>query len=344
MKLSDFDYNLPEELIALEPIQKRDNAKLMVLDRCSQKIEHSNFFEIGKYFRKGDVLILNNTKVVPARFFGENEKKAKIEILLLKKKSEAPIIFEALLKPGKKIKIGNKIQFGNNAIYGTVIARSETGTWDIQFASSSEFAEISKFGEMPLPPYIMKHRKVLQDDKINYQTTYAKHNGAIAAPTAGLHWTPELLDKVKKIGVKVLEITLHIGYGTFKPIIVEDIENHKMHEEQYEITEEIAYEINSAKKSGRRVIANGTSAVRTLESSVQQGKLEYKKDWSNLFIYPGYKFKVVDAMITNFHIPKSTVLILTCAFAGKDFLLNAYQEAIKNHYRFLSFGDATFVV
>ena len=340
MDVKDFDYNLPEELIAQDPLEDRSSSRLMVLDKKTGEVSHHVFKEIVKYLRPGDCLVLNNTKVIPARLFGVKEgTMAKIEILLLKRRQND--VWETLVKPGKKAKPGTKIIFGDGLLTGEVIDVVDDGNRLIQFSYEGIFEEIlDKLGQMPLPPYITHQLK----DKNRYQTVYAKYDGSAAAPTAGLHFTPELLEKVKEMGVNIAHVTLHVGLGTFRPVKVDDVEKHHMHSEFYIVEEDQAKLINDTKKNGGRVISVGTTSTRTLESVAEEdGTLHAKSGWTDIFIYPGYKFKVIDGLITNFHLPESTLLMLVSALAGREHILNAYNIAVKERYRFFSFGDAMFI-
>ena len=340
MKTSDFYYDLPEELIAQDPLEDRSSSRLMCLDKKSGELKHTNFKHIIDYLNKGDCLVINDTKVIPARLYGSKiGTNAGIEILLLKRKDGN--VWETLVKPGKKAKPGTKISFGDGLLIGEVIDIVEEGNRLIRFSYEGIFEEIlDKLGEMPLPPYIT-HK--LQD-KGRYQTVYAKHEGSAAAPTAGLHFTKELLQQIKDMGVNIAYVTLHVGLGTFRPVKVDDVLEHHMHSEFYRIEEEDAELINETKKNGGRVISVGTTSTRTLESVAEEdGTLHAKSGWTDIFIYPGYKFKVIDGLITNFHLPESTLLMLVSALAGREHILNAYNIAVKERYRFFSFGDAMFI-
>ena len=339
MKTEDFYYNLPEELIAQHPLKNRSDSRLMLLNKDNGEIEHKHFYDIINYLNPGDVLVLNNTKVMPARLFGHRENKdEKIEVLLLKQKEDD--IWECLTKPGKKTKIGSKIIFSDK-LKAEVVEISEDGSRYIKFFYDGIFNEIlDELGEMPLPPYI----KEKLEDKSRYQTIYSKVEGSAAAPTAGLHFTEKLLEEIKNKGIDIVYLTLHIGLGTFRPVKADRIEDHQMHSEYYILSEDAAKRINKARENGNRVIAVGTTSVRTLESiASNDGRLSEKSGWTDIFIYPGYKFKAVDALITNFHLPESTLVMLVSAFASKEKILNAYNEAIKEKYRFFSFGDAMFI-
>lgn len=340
MKTDDFDFELDESLIAQFPLKDRSSSKLLVINRDNKEIEHRIFKNIVEYIDEGDVLVLNDTKVIPARLFGSRiGREEAIEVLLLKKQEDN--VWEALVKPGKKMKIGSKIQFGDGKLFGEVVDISEDGERFIKFSYNGIFEEIlDELGAMPLPPYI--HEKL--EDKDRYQTVYAKNKGSAAAPTAGLHFTEELLRELEKKGVKIAKVTLHVGLGTFRPVKVENVLEHKMHNEYYEVPQATVDIINEAKKNGKRIFAVGTTSVRTLESVYRdKGKLVECKGDTDIFIYPGFEFKVVDCLITNFHLPKSTLIMLVSAFATKDIIMNAYGEATKNKYRFFSFGDAMLI-
>ena len=339
MKTSDFDYNLPEELIAQTPIKDRDHSRLLIMDRVTGEIEHKNFYDILDYLNKGDVLVINNTKVLPARLIGNKEDTdAVIEVLMLKDLGDDT--WECLSKPAKRIKIGTIVKFSDE-LKAECIFIGEDGIRHFKFIYNGIFLEIlDRLGEMPLPPYI--HEKL--KDKDRYQTVYAKELGSAAAPTAGLHFTKELIKKIKEKGVLVEEITLHVGLGTFRPVEVEDVNNHKMHSEFYTMSKEVADVLNKAKKEGRRIISVGTTTTRTLETIMNlYGEFRETSGWTDIFIYPGYQFKAISAQITNFHLPKSTLIMLVSAFSSKENILNAYNEAVKEKYRFFSFGDAMFI-
>lgn len=340
MKTDDFDYYLPEALIAQTPLAKRDNSRLMILDRKTGEIKHEVFYNIVNYLDKDDVMVLNDTKVMPARIIGEKtDTKAVIELLILK--NIEGDIWEVLAKPAKRIKIGTEISFGNGLLKAKCISIGEEGIRNVEFIYEGIFYEIlDRLGSMPLPPYI----KEKLEDKDRYQTVYAKNIGSAAAPTAGLHFTKELLKQIADKGIKICYITLHVGLGTFRPVSVDDVTNHKMHSEFYSMSKEVANVLNDAKKQGKRIIAVGTTSTRTLETIMTKyGKFKETSGWTDIFIYPGYEFKAIDAQITNFHLPKSTLIMLVSAFASKEIILNAYQEAVKNKYRFFSFGDSMFI-
>ena len=340
MKTSDFYYDLPQELIAQDPLEDRSASRLMVLDKKTGKIQHHIFKDIVNYLNPGDCLVINDTKVIPARLYGAKVgTDAKIEVLLLKRKENN--IWETLVKPGKKAKIGTKISFGEGLLIGEVVDIVEEGNRLIQFTYEGIFEEIlDKLGQMPLPPYITHQLK----DKNRYQTVYAKHDGSAAAPTAGLHFTPELLEEIRAKGVNIAHVTLHVGLGTFRPVKVEDVTQHHMHSEFYVVEEDQAALINETKKKGGKIISVGTTSLRTLESaSTEDGILKAGSGWTDIFIYPGYRFKIVDRLITNFHLPESTLIMLVSALAGKEHIMAAYEEAVKDKYRFFSFGDAMFI-
>ena len=339
MKVSEFNYELPEELIAQTPIEKRDESRLMVLDRSKQTIEHKTFKDIIDYLEPGDCLVRNNTKVIPARIYGKKETGAKVEFLLLKNMEGD--IWETIVRPGNKLHVGTKVIFGDGLLIAEILEIMPGGTRKVKFSYNGIFNEIlDKIGLMPLPPYI--HEELKDNDR--YQTVYAKYNGSAAAPTAGLHFTPELLKKIEEKGVKIANVTLHVGIGTFRPVKEENVENHEMHTEHFYIKQEDVDKINETKRSGKRVIAVGTTSCRVLETIADENGLvkETEADTS-IFIYPGYQFKCLDGLITNFHLPQSTLLMLVSALAGKDYILQAYHEAVKEKYRFFSFGDAMFI-
>jgi len=341
MKVSDFYYELPEELIAQEPIEKRDESRLLVLHKTTGEIEHKIFKEILHYLDEGDCLVLNNTKVIPARLIGEREDShGKMEFVLLKRLSLDT--WEVLVKPGRRAKIGSRFVFGGGKLKAEVIDRTETGERIVKFIYDGVFEDLlDELGKIPLPPYIKKQLK----DKDRYQTVYAKYEGSAAAPTAGLHFTDELLKEIERKGVRIAYVTLHVGLGTFRPIKVENVLEHKMHSEYYELNEETAELINRTKLEGKRVFAVGTTTIRTLETVMkEEGFIKPKKGWTDLFIYPGFEFKIVDALVTNFHLPCSTLLMLVSAFAGRDKIFKAYEEAIRERYRFFSFGDAMLIL
>ena len=340
MKTSDFYYDLPTELIAQDPLEDRSSSRLLHLSMKDGSVEHRHFTDIIDYLKEGDCLVLNDTRVIPARLYGHKEETgALIEILLLKRREKD--IWECLVKPGKKARPGAKITFGDGILTGEIIDIVEEGNRLIQFHYEGIFEEIlDQLGEMPLPPYITHKLK----DKNRYQTVYAKHDGSAAAPTAGLHFTEELLAKVEEKGVKIAHVTLHVGLGTFRPVKVDDVENHHMHSEFYMVEEDQAKLINDTKKQGGRVISVGTTSCRTLESaSDENGVLHAGSGWTEIFIYPGYRFNLIDGLITNFHLPESTLMMLVSALAGKERIMAAYEEAVREKYRFFSFGDSMFL-
>ena len=340
MKVADFDYELPEELIAQTPIKKRDESRLMVLNKKNQTIEHKVFKDIIDYLKPGDVLVRNNTKVIPARLYGKKETGANVEFLLLNNIEND--IWEAIVRPGNKLHVGTKVIFGDGILEAKILEIMPGGTRKVEFKYEGIFNEIlDKIGLMPLPPYI--HETLKEKDR--YQTVYAKYEGSAAAPTAGLHFTPELLEKISKKGIEIANVTLHVGIGTFRPVKEETVEAHKMHSEHFYIKQEDVEKINKAKQEKRRVIAVGTTSCRVLESIADEktGMVKQIEDDTEIFIYPGYKFKCINGLITNFHLPQSTLLMLVSALAGKEFIMKAYKEAVKEKYRFFSFGDAMFI-
>ena len=339
MDVKDFFYDLPQELIAQTPIEKRDESRLMVLDREKKTIEHKTFKDIVDYLKPGDCLVRNNTKVLPARIYGKKETGANVEFLLLNRIDGD--IWECIVRPGNKLHPGTKVIFGDGLLQAEILDVLEGGTRKARFIYEGIFNEIlDKIGLMPLPPYI--HEELKEKDR--YQTVYAKYEGSAAAPTAGLHFTPELLDKIEKRGIKVANVTLHVGIGTFRPVKVDKIEDHHMHSEHFYIKQEDVDKINEAKQNGNRIISVGTTSTRVLETIADEnGLVKETEGDTQIFIYPGYKFKCIDGLITNFHLPESTLLMLVSALAGKDFIMNAYEEAVKEKYRFFSFGDAMFI-
>lgn len=351
MKTQDFYYDLPEELIAQDPLEDRSGSRLLVLDKKTGSIEHKIFKQIPQYLKQGDCLVINNTKVIPARLIGEKIHEqgdfpaaeeihgAKIELLLLKRREND--VWETLVKPGKKARPGTKISFGNGLLMGEIIDMIEEGNRLVRFSYQGIFEEIlDQLGEMPLPPYITHELA----DKNRYQTVYAKFEGSAAAPTAGLHFTKELLAEIEAMGIKIANVTLHVGLGTFRPVKVENVLEHHMHSEFYQVTEEAAAIINATKKSGGRIICVGTTSCRTIESAADEnGVVLSGSGDTSIFIYPGYKFKVLDALITNFHLPESTLMMLVSALAGREHIMAAYETAVKEHYRFFSFGDAMLI-
>ncbi|WP_066892716.1 tRNA preQ1(34) S-adenosylmethionine ribosyltransferase-isomerase QueA [Clostridium nigeriense] len=340
MKVSDFDFYLPEKLIAQHPLEKRDASRLMVLDKNTGSIEHRSFHDVIEYLNEGDTLVLNNTRVMPARLIGEKEETGgKIEFLLLKRIEGDK--WECLAKPGKRAKIGQSFTFGEGKLKCKVVDIVEEGNRIIEFSYEGIFEQVlDELGEMPLPPYITEKL----DDKERYQTVYSKEKGSAAAPTAGLHFTEELLNEIKKKGVNIAYLTLHVGLGTFRPVKVEDINEHIMHSEYYHLDKENADLINETKKRGNKVIAVGTTSTRTLETiGDENGYVREQSGWTDIFIYPGYKYRVIDELITNFHLPESTLIMLVSALAGKENVMNAYNTAVKEEYRFFSFGDSMLI-
>lgn len=339
-KLHDYDYHLPEELIGQEPREPRDHARLMLVDKTNKKIEHKHFYDIIDYLQEGDILVRNSTKVIPARLFGHKETGGVLEILLIKRINLDT--WECLLKPAKKLKLGQKLYVGQNSeLVAELIEIKDDGNRVLKFTYEGAFEEVlDKLGNMPLPPYIVETLK----EKERYQTVYAQRGESVAAPTAGLHFTKELLEKIEKKGIKIVDIFLEVGLGTFRPVQTEDVLDHKMHEEIFEIPQEAADIINKGKAEGRRIISVGTTSTRALESSVDEnGKVIAQKASTDIFIYPEYEFKVIDALITNFHLPKSTLLMLVSAFSSREFMLSVYETAVKEKYHFFSFGDAMFI-
>ena len=339
MKVSDFDYYLPKELIAQVPIEKRDESKLMLLNREKQTIEHKKFKDIIDYLNPGDCLVRNNTKVIPARIYGKKETGANVEFLLLK--NIEGDIWETIVRPGNKLHVGAKVVFGDGLLKAEIMDTLPGGTRKVLFTYDGIFNEIlDKIGLMPLPPYI--HEELKERDR--YQTVYAKYEGSAAAPTAGLHFTPDLLKQIEEKGIKIANVTLHVGIGTFRPVKEEKVEDHDMHSEHFYIKQEDVDKINETKKAGKRVIAVGTTSCRVLESIADEnGLVKPIETDTDIFIYPGYKFKCLDGLITNFHLPQSTLLMLVSALAGREYILKAYEEAVREKYRFFSFGDAMFI-
>ncbi|RKL68557.1 tRNA preQ1(34) S-adenosylmethionine ribosyltransferase-isomerase QueA [Salipaludibacillus neizhouensis] len=341
MDLSQFDYNLPEELIAQTPLKNREASKLLVLDKNTGICEHHHFYDLLSFLKQGDTLVLNNTKVIPARLFGiKDETGAKIELLLLKEKEDH--IWEALVKPAKRVKVGTVIDFGEGLLTGRCMEELPEGRRMIQFEFKGIFHEIlDQLGEMPLPPYIQEQL----EEKDRYQTVYAEHKGSAAAPTAGLHFTKNMLENLQEAGIKIAYITLHVGLGTFRPVSVDNIDDHQMHSEFYQMNEESANILNESKKNKERIFAIGTTSARTLETITRDHHGEFKASsgWTDIFIYPGFNFQAIDGLLTNFHLPKSTLVMLVSALAGRERILHAYEEAIKNNYRFFSFGDAMLI-
>ena len=342
MKLTDYDYDLPEALIAQQPCPQRDGSRLMVVDRGARKIYHTQFSQIGEFLPDRSLLVINNTKVIPARLIGRKlSTGGKIEVLLTRQKGKNT--WEALLKPGRRVTHGTRLVFGEGDLTGKVLAKSPLGLYTVRFKYDGDFEEIlARVGRVPLPPYIK--REPNHADKEEYQCVYAKEAGAIAAPTAGLHFTLDLMDKLKRGGIHQVPLTLHVGLGTFQPVKEADIEMHKMHSEYFELSQSSANQINAAKGDGRKIVAVGTTSVRALETVASDCSVNRYQGYTDIFIYPGYQFKVVDALVTNFHLPKSTLLMLVSAFAGHEFIFEAYQEAIAQKYRFYSYGDAMLIL
>ena len=341
MKVSDFNYELPEELIAQDPLEKRSNSRLMVLDKNNGQVTHRHFYDIKDYLKPGDCLVINNTRVIPARLFGvKHPTGGHVEILLLKRHSDT--VWECLVKPGKNARPGMELSFGAGILMGKITDIVDEGNRLIEFSFDGIFEEIlDKLGEMPLPPYITHQL----EDKNRYQTVYAKYDGSAADPTAGLHFNKELLEEIKAMGVEIAEVTLHVGLGTFRPVKADDVLDHHMHSEFYQVSQEACDIINATKARGGRVISVGTTSTRTLESAANEdGTLTEKSGWTEIFIYPGYKFKVIDGLITNFHLPQSTLIMLVSALAGRENVLSAYETAVQEKYRFFSFGDAMIVI
>ena len=338
MKLSDFMYDLPEERIAQTPVEPRDHSRLMVIHRDTGEIEHRHFYDIIEYLNPGDCLVINETKVIPARLYGERPTGGACEVLLLKQLG--PKRWETLVRPGKKLKPGAEVVFGDGRLRCTVVETTDVGGRIVEFECEGSFeAALDALGEMPLPPYI--HEKL--EDRDRYQTVYAKQDGSAAAPTAGLHFTPELMDRIRQKGVDIVPVLLHVGLGTFRPVKVENIEEHEMHSEYFEVTPQAAERINAARQSGGRIIAVGTTSVRTLESAAEDGRLVAKRGDTSIFIKPGYRFQLVDALITNFHLPGSTLIMLVSALWDRERILAAYRIAVEEEYRFFSFGDAMLI-
>ena len=339
MKLSDFMYDLPEDRIAQTPAEPRDHSRLMVLDRRTHAVEHRHFYDVIDYLNPGDALVVNDTRVIPARLYGTRAGGGACEVLLLKQL--APKRWETLVRPGKKLRPGAEVSFGDGRLVGRIVDTTDAGGRIVDFDCEGTLeAMLDELGEMPLPPYI--HEKL--EDRDRYQTVYARHDGSAAAPTAGLHFTPELMEKIREMGVQIVPVLLHVGLGTFRPVKAEDVEEHEMHSEYYEVTPEAAAAINAARAAGGRVVAVGTTSVRTLESaSTDDGVLQARSGWTNIFITPGYRFKMVDALITNFHLPESTLVMLVSALYDREHILAAYEEAVRDGYRFFSFGDAMLI-
>ncbi len=342
MLITEFDFNLPENLIAQTPLEKRENSRMLVVDKTQQNFEDAHFYDFPRFLRKGDVIVLNNTKVFPARLFGETETGAKTEIFLVKETGAQ--VWETLARPARRLKIGKKIVFSEN-LSATVLARTAEGRVIIEFETVGDFdAQLDKIGKTPLPPYIKRDDGNFEKDRERYQTVFARNRGAIAAPTAGLHFTPEILENVKSFGAEIAEITLHVGYGTFEPVRVNDLSEHKVLPENYEISAETAEILNRAKSENRRIIAIGTTTTRTLESAMaKHSKFIEEKNLADLTVTPKYKFKAIDAILTNFHLPQSSLLVLTSTFGGSELIMNSYKYAVAENYRFYSYGDCMFI-
>lgn len=340
MKTSDFMYDLPEERIAQTPVEPRDHSRMMVIPLDGSEVQHKHFYDVVDYLRPGDALVINETRVIPARLLGERENGGPAEILLLKQ--VGPKLWETLVKPGRRLKVGAKVTFGGGRLTAEIMGDTDAGGRVVQFTCEGTLeAALDELGEMPLPPYI--HEKLENQER--YQTVYARSEGSAAAPTAGLHFTPELMDKIRQMGVEIIPVLLHVGLGTFRPVKAEDVDDHVMHSEYYEVTAEAAARIKAVQEKGGRIIAVGTTSVRTLESAAEaKGVLNAKSGWTSIFIKPGYEFKMVDGLITNFHLPGSTLVMLVSALLGRERTLSAYEEAVREEYRFFSFGDATLII
>lgn len=343
MLISEFDYELPEALIAQEPLEKRESSRMLVVGRAGKSFRDEQFFNLPKYLKKNDVVVLNNTKVFPARLFGATETGARIEIFLVRELENQ--IWETLARPARRLKIGKKIIFGENLV-AEVLEKSEEGRIFVRFEANGDFdAILDEIGKTPLPPYIKRGEDSLDKDRERYQTVFAREKGAIAAPTAGLHFTPQILEEIRNLGARIAEITLHVGYGTFEPVRVSDLSEHKVMPERFEITEETAEILNEAKASNRRIIAVGTTTTRALESSADEaGKIRAGKQTADLTITPGYQFKIIDGLLTNFHLPQSSLLVLVSTFAGHELIMKAYEHAVRFRYRFYSYGDCMLIL
>ena len=343
MLISEFNFNLPENLIAQEPLEKRESSRMLVVNRAENNFSDARFFDFPKFLKKGDVVVLNNTKVFPARIYGLTETGAKVEIFLVRETENET--WETLARPAKRLKIGKKIVFNEN-LSATILERSEDGKVFVKFETNGDFDEIlDEIGKTPLPPYIKREKDSIDKDRERYQTVFAQKRGAIAAPTAGLHFTPEILEEIKSNGVEVAEITLHVGYGTFEPVRVDDLSEHKVLPERYEISPETAEIINKAKSESRRIIAIGTTTTRTLESASDENKrIKFGKGLADLTITPNYKFKIIDGILTNFHLPQSSLLVLTSTFGGHELIMKAYNHAVRESYRFYSYGDCMLIL
>lgn len=343
MLIKEFDFQLPDELIAQTPLEKRENSKMLVVNRASQNWEDKHFYDLTDFLQKDDVIVLNNTKVFPARLLGVTETGANVEIFLVKEIE--PQVWETLSRPAKRLKIGKKVLFGEK-LTAEILEKTDEGRCIVKFEADGNFEEVlDEVGKTPLPPYIKREKDTIDKDRERYQTVFARERGAIAAPTAGLHFTPEILQKIKEIGVMIAEVTLHVGYGTFEPVRVDDLSQHSVMPEQCEISAETAQILNNAKAENRRIIAIGTTTTRTIESSVSaDGKILSGRRFADLTITPGYKFRVIDGLLTNFHLPQSSLLVLVSTFAGHELMMNAYHHAVANHYRFYSYGDCMLII
>lgn len=342
MKITEFDFQLPDELIAQTPLEKRENSKMLVVNRASQNWEDKHFYDLTDFLQKDDLIVLNNTKVFPARLLGVTETGANVEIFLVKEIE--PQVWETLSRPAKRLKIGKKVLFGEK-LTTEILEKTDEGRCIVKFEADGNFEEVlDEVGKTPLPPYIKREKDAIDKDRERYQTVFARERGAIAAPTAGLHFTPEILQKIKEIGVMIAEVTLHVGYGTFEPVRVDDLSQHSVMPEQCEISAETAQILNNAKAENRRIIAIGTTTTRTIESSVSaDGKILSGRRFADLTITPGYKFRVIDGLLTNFHLPQSSLLVLVSTFAGHELMMQAYRHAVANHYRFYSYGDCMLI-
>lgn len=343
MKITEFDFQLPDELIAQTPLEKRENSRMLVVNRTSQNWEDNHFYDLTEFLRKDDVIVLNNTKVFPARLLGTSETGANVEIFLVKEVETQ--VWETLSRPAKRLKIGKKVLFGEK-LTAEILEKTDEGRCIVKFEADGNFEEIlDEVGKTPLPPYIKREKDAIDKDRERYQTVFARERGAIAAPTAGLHFTPEILQKIKEIGITIAEVTLHVGYGTFEPVRVDDLSQHSVMPEQCEISKETAQILNEAKANKQRIIAIGTTTTRTLESSVStDGKILSGRRFADLTITPGYKFRVIDGLLTNFHLPQSSLLVLVSTFAGHELMMDAYRHAVTNHYRFYSYGDCMLII
>lgn len=343
MKITEFDFQLPDELIAQTPLEKRENSRMLVVNRTSQNWEDNHFYDLTEFLRKDDVIVLNNTKVFPARLLGTSETGANVEIFLVKEVETQ--VWETLSRPAKRLKIGKKVLFGEK-LTAEILEKTDEGRCIVKFEVDGNFEEIlDEVGKTPLPPYIKREKDAIDKDRERYQTVFARERGAIAAPTAGLHFTPEILQKIKEIGITIAEVTLHVGYGTFEPVRVDDLSQHSVMPEQCEISKETAQILNEAKANKQRIIAIGTTTTRTLESSVStDGKILSGRRFADLTITPGYKFRVIDGLLTNFHLPQSSLLVLVSTFAGHELMMDAYRHAVANHYRFYSYGDCMLII